>query len=110
MRVLRRSRAHGLDAGGEMPCPAIAQIVTIDAGDHHVFQLHGGDGARQLCRFVCVRRQRLAVADIAERAAARAQVAEDHESGGAVAEAFADIGAGGFLAHGVQVVARAGSA
>ncbi len=41
---------------------------------------------------------------VAERAAPRAYVAEDHEAGRAFAEAFADVGAGGFLAHGVQVL------
>ena len=58
----------------------------------------------ELVRLVRVGRQRLAVADVAEGAAARAQVAEDHEGGRALAEAFADVRAGGFLADRVQVV------
>jgi hypothetical protein len=49
-------------------------------------------------------RQRLAVADVAEGAAAGADVAEDHEGGRALAEAFADVRAGGFLADGVQLL------
>ena len=64
----------------------------------------------ELGRFLRVGRQRLAVADVAEGAAPRAQVAEDHEGGRALAEALADVGAGGFLAHRVQVRGRAGSA
>src|SRR5207244_1479585 len=55
-------------------------------------------------RLLGIGRQRLAVADVAERATPGAQVAEDHESRGALAEALADIGAGGFFAHGVQLV------
>jgi hypothetical protein len=46
----------------------------------------------------------LAVADVAERAAAGADVAEDHEGRRAAAEAFADVRAGGFLADGVQLL------
>jgi hypothetical protein len=44
------------------------------------------------------------VADVAERAAPGADVAHDHEGGGALAEALADVRAGGFLAHRVQLV------
>jgi hypothetical protein len=66
-------------------------------------QLERGDRFGQSARLVRVGRQRLAVADVAERAAAGADVAEDHEGGRAAAEAFADVGAGGFLADGVQL-------
>ncbi|MNV20922.1 hypothetical protein D3C71_1118440 [compost metagenome] len=44
------------------------------------------------------------MAHITERAAARALVAHDHERGGALAEAFADVGARRFFADRVQVV------
>src|SRR5205085_8337258 len=44
-----------------------------------------------------------AMAHVAERAAARALVAHDHERGRALAEALADVGARGLLAHRVQV-------
>src|SRR5882672_9841806 len=40
--------------------------------------------------------------DVAERAAPRADIAEDHEGRGALAEALGDVRAGGFLAHRVQ--------
>ena len=42
------------------------------------------------------------MAHIAERAAARADVAHDHERGRAVAEAFADVRTRGFFADAVQ--------
>ena len=45
-----------------------------------------------------------AVSDIAKRTATGAQVAENHEGRGAFAEAFANVGAGGFFADGVQPV------
>ncbi|MNT13892.1 hypothetical protein D3C72_1488750 [compost metagenome] len=44
------------------------------------------------------------MAHVAERAAAGALVAHDHERGRALAEALADIRAGGFFAHRVQLV------
>ena len=45
-----------------------------------------------------------AVGHIAEGAAAGADLAQDHERGGAVAETLVDVGAAGFFAHGDQVV------
>ena len=52
---------------------------------------------------------RLAGLDVAEAAAARAGVAEDHERGGAALPAVADVGAGGLLADRVQPLARRSS-
>jgi hypothetical protein len=63
-----------------------------------------GDGLGQVFRLVRVERIGTAVADVAERAAAGALVAHDHEGRGALAEAFADVGAGRFFAHRHQVV------
>jgi hypothetical protein len=83
---------------------AVAQIVAVDAGNDHIFQLSAATDSAEFARFVRVGRQRLAVADVAERAAAGADVAEDHEGGRAAPEAFADVGAGGFFADGVQLL------
>ena len=83
---------------------AIAQVVAIHRGDHHVAQFHVMDGLRQVRRFLLVQRRRPAVTDIAKRAAPRAHVAHDHECRGAVAKTFGEIGATGFLAYGVQVL------
>src|SRR5687767_14944439 len=55
-------------------------------------------------RLFGVGRERPAMRDVAERAAPRADVAEDHEGCGALAEALADVRAGSFLAHGVQAL------
>src|SRR6185503_16724149 len=45
-----------------------------------------------------------AVGDVAERAAARADVAQDHERRGAFAEALGDVRARRFLTHRVQLL------
>jgi hypothetical protein len=83
---------------------AVAQVVAVHAGDDHVLQLERGDGLGQVGRLVHVQRVGPAVAHVAERAAAGALVAHDHEGGRAVAKAFADVGAAGFFAHRVQLV------
>src|SRR5262245_24390957 len=57
-----------------------------------------------MTRFVRIGRERPAVRDVAERAAARADVAEDHEGRRALAEAFGDVRAGRLLADGVQLL------
>ncbi len=88
----------------EVTGAAVAQIVPVHRCHHHVGQSHRRDGAAQIFRFVLIQRQRLAVGNVAERAAPGADVAHDHECGGAVAEAFADIRAGGFLADRMQPV------
>ena len=101
---LRAVFAHRGDAVDEMLGAAVAQVVAVDAGHHHVFQAHVGDGAGQIQRLVGVRRLRTAVGDIAERTAAGADLTEDHEGCGAVAEALVDVGAAGFLADRDQAV------
>ncbi len=108
------------DAIGKVLGAAVAQVVAVHAGDDHVFELHARHGLRQLERLARVQWVGAAVAHVAKGAAARALVAHDHEGGGAVAEAFADVGAAGFLAHGGElglaqdvfdlVEARAGAA
>jgi len=84
--------------------PAVAQVVAVHAGNDGVLQPHLGNGARQVGGLVLVQRVGAAVAHITERAAARALVAHDHEGGGAAAETFANVGARGFFADGVQLV------
>lgn len=83
---------------------AVAQIVAVNRGDHHVTQRHVGDGLRQLFRLVGVRRDRAAVGHVAERAATGTDGAEDHKGGGTVVETLGQIRARGFLTDGVQAV------
>ncbi|MNC43819.1 hypothetical protein D3C75_926980 [compost metagenome] len=82
----------------------VAQVVAVHRGDHHVLQAQVGDGHGQVLRLVGVQRVRPAVADVTERAAPGADVAHDHEGGGAAGETLAEVRAGGLLAHAVQLV------
>ena len=100
----RRCGADGLNAGHKVGRSAVAQIIAVHAGDHHVAQLQGGNGARQVGRLIGIERIRAAVAHVAKRAAARAFVTHDHEGRRAFAKAFANIRAGRLFANGDQVV------
>ncbi len=101
---LRRLLAHLTDAIHEVTRTAIAKIIAVDAGDHHVLQFQSRDRGRQVVRFVGVEWVRTAMSDIAKRAASRALVTHDHERGRAVTEALADVRARGLLAHRMQAV------
>src|SRR5438552_12675249 len=57
-----------------------------------------------MLRLLVIGRERPSVRDVAEGAAPRAQVPQDHEGRGAFSEALTDVGTGGFLAHGVKIV------
>src|SRR5688572_9439275 len=84
--------------------PAVAQVVAIDARDDDVLEPERRDRLREVQRLLRIRRQRPAVRNVAKRAAPRAEVSQDHESGRAFAEALADVGARRFLADGVQLL------
>ncbi|MPM65451.1 hypothetical protein SDC9_112347 [bioreactor metagenome] len=100
----RRKLADVLDALHEVARSSIAQVVAVHAGDHHVLEAQLRNRLGQVQRLVHVERIGAAMAHVAERAAARALVAHDHEGGRALAEAFANVGARGFFADGVQLV------
>src|SRR5258706_10213939 len=87
-----------------MPGTAVLQVVAVAAGDDDVGELQHRDGLGEVARLVGVGRERPAVRDVAERTAPRADVAQDHEGRGALAEALADVRARGFLADGVQLL------
>jgi hypothetical protein len=94
----------GANAVDEVLCAAVAQVVAVDAGDHHVAKPQRGDRPGEIDRLLGVERIGPAVPDVAERAAARALVAHDHERRSALAEALADVRARGLLADRVQPV------
>lgn len=83
---------------------AVAQIVAVHRGDHHVLQPQVGDGDGQVGRLVDVQRLRPAMTDVAERAASGADIAHDHEGRGAAGEALAQVRAGRLFADAVQLV------
>ena len=90
-----RALAHGGAAAVEAPGAAVRQIVAVHRGDDHALQRacppHRPDAACWVQRVAGTLRH------VAERAARIG--ADDHERGGALAEALAHVGAGRFLAH-----------
>ena len=100
--------AGGADALHEVLGTTVAQVVAVDAGDHHVVEAHRRDGLGEVGRLIGVEGLGAAVADVAEGAAAGADVTHDHEGGRALAEAFVDVRARGFFADGVQLVLAQG--
>ena len=83
---------------------AVGQFVSINAGDDNVIESHRGNGVTDASGFVEIEGRRPAGGDVAETAAARADVAEDHERRGAGAPAFAHVGTFCGLADGVEVL------
>jgi len=81
------------------------QVIAVDARDDRVPQAHPRDRTGHAQRLQRVVERRLAGLDVAEPAAARAGVAEDHERRGAALPAVADVRAGGLLADRVQPLA-----
>jgi hypothetical protein len=85
--------AHGV---GKMAGTAVGKIVAVDGGNHYIAQLPARGRTRDVGRFVRIQREfplvRRAFGHGTESAAAGAEIAEDHESGRAAAEAFVKIG------------------
>src|SRR5579862_4415764 len=92
------------DGVGENCGAAVGLIVAIHRSDDRVAQAHALDGFGDALRLVFLRRaQRLATWYGAKAAGARANIAEDHEGGGAMLPAFAHVGAARAFADGVEV-------
>src|SRR6266851_1596986 len=100
----RRMLTHGADTIDEMLRAAVAQVVAIDAGDHDIAKFQRGNRLGQVQRLFGIERQRTSVSDVAERTAACAKLAHDHERRRTFAEALADVRAGCFFANGMQIV------
>src|SRR5207249_3722674 len=88
---------------GENVRAEIGKIVAIDGCDNGVLEVHLGYRLRDARRLGDVVRGRTSVGDGAISAIAGAHIAEDHEGGGAVLPALADIGAVSFLTDGMEV-------
>src|SRR6202521_5452342 len=82
----------------------VAESIPVYAGNDHILQTQLGDGLRQVDGFLSIERHRPAVTDVAERAAAGADIPHDHAGGRTLAEAFTDGRARSFLAHRVQLI------
>src|SRR5829696_1830636 len=98
----RRQLADRADHTDERGRAQVREVVAVDAGDDRVAQLHLLDLLRDAKRLERVVVRRLAGLDVAEAAAPRARVTQDHESRGARLPALADVRAGRLLADRVQ--------
>ena len=101
---LRITGTDRFDAACKVCRTPVAQVVTIHRGDHDITQSHFLDSAAQIFRFIRIERFRPAMCHVTERAAARADIAHDHEGGCAAGKALADVRAGGLLANSMQAV------
>ena len=102
----RRGRVAGLDLAdglGKGPGAEVREIVAIDRGEDHVAELHAGAGLGDACGFSRVKLGGPPVGDGAVGTVPCADVTQDHEGGGAVFPALADVWAAGLLADGVEV-------
>jgi hypothetical protein len=92
------------DGLGEDPGAKIGEIVAIHGGDNRMAELHfchsGGDSSG----LGSVIRRGPAMSHRAIATVARADIAQDHEGGGAVFPAFANVRAACFLADSVQTL------
>jgi hypothetical protein len=83
---------------------AVGEVVAVDGGEHEIRPAQIAHGFGDALGFEPVDfAARAARLDVAEVAAARARVAEDHDRGGAGAPALADVRAHRLLADRVQV-------
>jgi hypothetical protein len=99
-----REGPHRPDGFGEVPGPAVGQVVAVDRGEDDEPQLHRLDGAPDAERLRRIDRRGLAVGDVAEAAGSRTDVAEQEKRGGPAREALSAIGTARLLADRVQAV------
>ena len=90
------------DAPRELLGATIGQVVAVHRGDDHVLQPHPLDRLGEAHRLQRVECRRRAVGNRAVGAVPGADVTQDHKGGGPVLPAFADVGAAGLFAHGVE--------
>src|SRR5207247_8808178 len=82
---------------------AVGEIVAIHRRDHDVLETELADGASHALGLLAVLPRRSPVRDRTVAAVPRAHVAQDHEGGGRVLPAPADLRTVRFLAPGMQV-------
>src|SRR5690606_17034294 len=86
----------------ELPRAAVGQIVAVDRSDDDVLETEPGGRRGDMFRLERIDLARHPGLDVAERAGARADVAEDHHRRVLLAPALADVRAGRLLADGVE--------
>ena len=97
-----RHAADLLDGHGEHARAAQVVVVAIDAGHHRVLQSQLRHRIGNAPRLVKINRPGMSLGNGAEAAAPGADVAQQHEGGGAMVPALADVGTLRRLAHRVQ--------
>ena len=104
---LGESAFNGSDGGGPMMGAAIGEFVAIDGSDDDVAAIEGDGHAGYVFGLVGIdlklHFERVGLGDGTKAAAARAEVAENHEGGRAAIEAFVDVGAAGGFADRMEV-------
>ena len=94
--------AQGPNHPGEMSRPAVQQIIPCDACDHDMFEFHLPNRCSDTHRLILFRGRRDALSHRAEKAVARADIAEDHEGCRAVIPAAVAVWAHRIFADRVQ--------
>jgi hypothetical protein len=83
---------------------AVGEFISIHTGDDGMAQVHLGDGVADTHWLIQIERGRAAGGDVAEPAAAGADIAQDHQRGGASCPALAHVGALGALADRMELL------
>ena len=96
--------ADGADGLGDVLGAAVAEVVAVDRGDDDVVEAELLDGDGDARRLEHVEGVGAAGGDVAEGAAAGADLAHDHHRGVALGPALADVGAARLLADGDEAV------
>lgn len=95
------SLADGADGLGPDGGTPVGQFVAVDGSDYEVAKIQDTGGLGDAAGFIRIEVWRATGGDVAEATGAGADVAKDHEGGGAAAPAFAEVRTFGGLADGV---------
>jgi hypothetical protein len=95
--------AYLADGFGKNLCAAHVVVIAIHAGDYGMLQTKGGHSFSHAARLVPIQRLRLAFGDSAKAATPSTQIAQQHERGGLMVPALANVRALGRFANRVQI-------
>ena len=101
--AVRIERAHGFNGRGPVCGAPVRQVVAIYGCYDGMGQFQVSDGFGDMFRFCRIKCSRGSFADRAEAAMPRADVAAQHEGGGAIRPALKNIRTLCFLTNGVKI-------
>ena len=87
------------DYSGEVPCPAVVEVISIDRSDDDMAKLEPGYGLGYECRLVRILRIWYPGSDVAECTRARTHRAQNHHCRMSFGPTFTNVGARGFFAY-----------